>query len=175
MKKQLNGLGTEGNPYVISSTDDWNLFAERVRLGDTYNGKFVKLNVDIDNVTTMAGSSEVCSFQGTFDGDGNTINVNLKATEDACAPFRYLKEAKVKNLNIEGLVESAYSYAASLVAYGYGTCSFTNCTSSVEIRSTCSNSHKDYHGGLIAVYYPKGSLTFTDCISDSSIRHSVFV
>ena len=163
VKKQLTGSGTEATPYKIDNTDDWNLFAERVRLGDTYKGKFVKLNSDV-YVATMAGSSEVCSFQGTFDGGDKTITLNLTATEDACAPFRFLKDAAVKNLNIAGLVESAYSYAASLVAYGYGTCAFTNCGSTAEVRSNRNDGHKDFHGGFIAVYYPNCSLTFTDCI-----------
>lgn len=161
--KQLSGSGTEASPYLISTSDDWNLFAERVREGDTYQGKYVKLNGNVD-VTTMAGSSEVCSFQGTFDGGGNTINVNLMATEDACAPFRYLKDAKIMNLNFAGKVESSYSYAASLAAYGYGTCAITNCGSTAEISSTRTSIHKDYHGGFIAVYYPNSSLTFTDCV-----------
>ena len=49
VKKQLNGLGTEGNPYVISSTDDWNLFADSGRRsgrsrhqGTGYRGRFVR-------------------------------------------------------------------------------------------------------------------------------------
>ena len=163
VKPQLSGAGTEASPYLISTNHDWNLFAERVRLGDTYKGKFVKLAADID-VLWMAGSSEVCSFQGTFDGGGKTMTLHLTAEEDACAPFRYLKEAKIMNLNIAGTVESAYSYAASLAAYGYGTCVITNCGSTAEIKSTRTNGHKDFHGGFIAVYYPKWSLTFTDCI-----------
>ena len=163
VKNQLSGAGTEASPYMINSDADWDLFAERVRLGDTYQGKFVKLGNDV-NVTTMAGSSEVCSFQGTFDGAGKTMHVNLTATEDACAPFRYLKEAQVKNLNVDGSVISAYHYAGGLVAYGYGTCLFTNCGSTVTITSTRTDSQKDFHGGLIAVYYPKWSVTFNNCI-----------
>ena len=151
--KQLKGTGTEANPYLISTTDDWNLFAQRVREGDTYQGKYVKLDGEVE-VKTMAGSSEECSFQGTFDGYGNTMTLNLTATEDACAPFRYLKDAKIMNLNIAGIVKSAYSYAASLAAYGYGTCVINNCGSTAEISSTRSDSQKDYHGGFIAVYYP---------------------
>ena len=161
--KQLTGAGTEDSPYLINSDADWDLFAERVREGDTYKGKYVKLASDI-HVSTMAGSSEVYSFQGTFDGDLHTMELNLTATEDACAPFRYLKDAQIKNLNITGTVSSAYCYAASLAAYGYGTCGITNCGSMATITSTRTGNGKSFHGGFIAVYYPKWSLTFTDCI-----------
>ncbi len=161
--KQLTGAGTEDSPYLINSDADWELFAERVRLGDTYKGKYVKLASDI-HVSTMAGSSELYSFQGTFDGDLHTMELNLTAAEDACAPFRYLKDAQVKDLNITGTVSSAYCYAASLAAYGYGTCVITNCGSMATITSTRSGRNKSFHGGFIAVYYPKWSLTFTDCV-----------
>ena len=161
--RQLPGAGTQSSPYLIGSDADWDLFAGRVREGDTYAGKYVKLTSDI-HVTTMAGSSEVKSFRGTFDGDNHTIELDLTATEDACAPFRYLKDAQILNLNITGNVTSGYRYAASLAAYGYGTCVITDCGSTATITSTRGSLSKDFHGGFIGVYYPHMSLTFTNCV-----------
>ena len=161
--RQLTGAGTQSSPYLIGSDADWDLFAGRVREGDTYAGKYVKLTSDI-HVTTMAGSSEVKSFRGTFDGDNHTIELDLTATEDACAPFRYLKDAQILNLNITGNVTSGYRYAASLAAYGYGTCVITDCGSTATITSTRGSLSKDFHGGFIGVYYPHMSLTFTNCV-----------
>ena len=161
--RQLTGAGTQSSPYLIGSDADWDLFAGRVREGDTYAGKYVKLTSDI-HVTTMAGTSEVKSFRGTFDGDNHSIELDLTATEDACAPFRYLKDAQILNLNITGNVTSGYRYAASLAAYGYGTCVITDCGSTATITSTRGSLSKDFHGGFIGVYYPHMSLTFTNCV-----------
>ena len=68
----LSGAGTEGSPYIISNASQWNDFATYVTNGYNFNGQFVKLNADIE-VSTMAGASDANSFQGTFDGGGNTL------------------------------------------------------------------------------------------------------
>ena len=43
----ISGLGTEGDPYIIDSNDEWNTFASSVSGGTGYSGKFVKLMADI--------------------------------------------------------------------------------------------------------------------------------
>ena len=50
----ITGSGTADDPYLISSTEDWNTFANNVNNGTSYSGKTVKLNADI-SVTTMVG------------------------------------------------------------------------------------------------------------------------
>ncbi|MBQ9587941.1 MAG: hypothetical protein IJR26_08805 [Bacteroidales bacterium] len=64
--------GTEDDPYLISSADDWNKFAHNVTYGRNYSGQYVKLTNDI-SVTTMAGGYQdddnYQPFSGTFDGD----------------------------------------------------------------------------------------------------------
>ena len=61
------GTGIEDNPFIISSTDDWNGFANFVNGDYTFSGQFVKLSSNI-SVSNMAGSNDAKSFQGTFDG-----------------------------------------------------------------------------------------------------------
>ena len=97
------GTGIEDNPFIISSTDDWNGFANFVNGDYTFSGQFVKLSSNI-SVSNMAGSNDAKSFQGTFDGDGHTLTFTKGTSaepfaEEYCAPFRHVKNATIKNLH----------------------------------------------------------------------------
>lgn len=93
VSSSLVGAGTENDPYRISSGDDLALFARLVAEGDTFDGKYVVLDSDID----MGGNEVVDGegklmlypigfdsessyikdkhgvFSGIFDGQGHTI------------------------------------------------------------------------------------------------------
>lgn len=52
--KNISGTGTKDDPYLINTTDDWNLFAKSVEGGIDYYRKYVKLTNDI-TISTMVG------------------------------------------------------------------------------------------------------------------------
>ena len=160
--KKLTGEGTQSNPYLINSTDDWNNFAERVTLGDTYKGKYVRLNADGVTASTIAGSNDNNCFQGIFLGNNKTLTINLTATADGCAPFLYLKNATIQDLTIAGTISTGFKYGASIASYTYGTTNIQNCVSTVAITSTRTTYSHDSHGGFIGVNQD-GTLTFTNC------------
>ena len=162
--KQLNGEGTESSPYLISSSADWDIFASNVNEGNPYSGKIVKLNANDVTATTMVGTSEYISFQGTFLGNNKTLTVNLTGTEDGCAPFFTIKNATIKDLNIAGSVTTGYKYGASLAVHNYGTSIIENCVSAATITSTFTSSADGTHGGFIALNEGNATLTFTDCV-----------
>ena len=67
-------------------------FADYVNSGYAFSGNYVKLGDDV-SVSTMAGTSDANSFQGTFDGDGQTLTFTKGTSaepfaEEYCAPFR---------------------------------------------------------------------------------------
>ena len=140
------GSGTEADPYQISTADDWIALCNNVNKGTstTYNGKFFKLTADItvkeefDGVPTkMVGRGENVNFRGTFDGGGHTLTVNYvdNNDENACAPFRYIRNATIKNLHVAGTITKNYKlFAGGLVGVAYVTCHISNCHSSVEIH-----------------------------------------
>ncbi len=145
---------------TISSTEDWNTFANNVNNGTSYSGQTVKLNADI-SVTTMVGTWDN-PFNGTFDGGGHTLNVTLNndsqyGDEDAyygVAPFRFTNGATFQFLVVTGIVTtSTRKYAAGLIGMTKGgTNTILNCISSVEIYSTINNKWGDNdgtHGGFI--------------------------
>lgn len=162
--KQLNGEGTASSPYLISTSADWDIFANNVNEGNPYSGKFVKLNANDVTVTTMVGTSEQNSFQGTFLGNNNTLTLNLTATGNGCAPFCTLKDATIKDLNIAGTVTTGYKYGASLAVHTYGTTTIENCISTAAITSTFTSSADGTHGGFVALNEGSATLTFTNCV-----------
>ena len=148
-----SGSGTKANPYQISSADDWNTLCTNVNNGNnTYSGKFFKLMADIKvseeftgAPTKMVGRGENVNFRGTFDGGGHTLTVNYVDNNDdnACAPFRFIRNATIKNLHVAGSITKNHKlFAGGLVGVAYGTCHISNCHSSVEIHGhngDCSN------------------------------------
>lgn len=78
-----SGTGTPASPYRITSADDLVEFAGEVSWGNTFRGRYVVLDADIDlSLYEGFGSIGVCgdeaetssSFEGTFDGLFHTIS-----------------------------------------------------------------------------------------------------
>ena len=160
----FNGKGTENDPYIIGSIADWDIFALLVSNGISFNGLFVKLPQDL-SVETMAGSSETNSFQGTFLGNDKTLNFTKGSAQGAfneeyCAPFRYVKNAVIRNLRVTGDIYTAQRFAAGLVARSYGETTFTDCHVTTAIHSSVSGDGT--HGGFVAM--PEGNISFTGCV-----------
>jgi hypothetical protein len=165
------GKGIEDAPFIVSSTDDWNEFASYVNGGYAFSGNFVKLGDDV-SVSTMAGTSDANSFQGTFDGDGNTLTFT-KGTdaepfaEEYCAPFRHVKNATIKNLHVDGTIYTSVQKAAGFVGESHGALTITNCRSSVNIHS--SKSGDGTHGGFVATLSGANNvITIDGCVFDGS-------
>ena len=89
----LPGQGTEEQPYLIGSTDDWTEFCNILNSSSkgVFDGKFVKPDADV-SVTEMAGSANH-DFTGTFDGGEHTLTFNFTADSEYTAPFRMWKTA----------------------------------------------------------------------------------
>ena len=148
------GSGTADDPYIISSEDDWNTLCTNVNNGtSTYSGEFFKLMADItvaesfDSAPTkMVGISENVNFRGTFDGNGHTLTIDYRDNnnnENASAPFRYIRNATIKNLHVTGSITKIQNKnAGGLVGEAFGTCHISNCRSSVNItcgKGDCSS------------------------------------
>ena len=159
----LSGAGTEVSPYLINNTTDWNTFAEHVSNGYTYAGEYVRLENNI-TVTTMAGSSVDNSFQGTFLGNDKTLTFNYTATENLCAPFRFIKNATISNLNVAGAISTGYKYGAGLAAAAIGTNTITDCVNTVAITSTFTTYTYGFHGGFTAIIMNGSTTNFTNCV-----------
>ena len=174
VEKQLAGSGTKNDPYMINSDGDWSTFAYLLENNySTYVDKYYRLGADI-NVSEAACLSEEKPFRGTFDGDGHTMTLNLEATENYCAPFRYANGCNFKRLHVSGTITTnGYRYAGGLIAYADGYYSNTyidNCWSSVRFVSTAAadNSyHNRCYGGFIGYLYSNAYIK--NCLYDGSL------
>ena len=165
------GKGIEDNPFIVSSTDDWNEFASYVNSGYAFSGNFVKLGDNV-SVSTMAGTSDANSFQGTFDGDGQTLTFTKGTSaepfaEEYCAPFRHVKNAVIKNLHVAGTIYTNQKKAAGIVGESHGALTLTGCISSVNINSSIGNDGT--HGGLVSTLSGENNTIIIDgCVFDGS-------
>ncbi|MBR4918580.1 MAG: InlB B-repeat-containing protein [Bacteroidales bacterium] len=161
----FQGSGTETDPYIIPSTDVWNLLAQKVNAGNTYENKVFLQTADISDVTNMVGSPSTM-FSGTYDGGGHTITLNLPtATADDAGPFRSINGATIKNLHTAGTVDGGvYGYAGGIAGRAIGNCNLINCRSSVTI--TASKDGDGSHGGLVG---NSTGTTIEGCIFDGRL------
>lgn len=161
-----NEAGTE---YTINNDSGWNKFCNYLDDGETFSGKIVKLGAGI-TVTRMAGSEDKY-FCGTFDGQGNTLDVNYDAAENFCAPFRYVGGTSIiKRLHVDGTITTESMYGCGLVGMVIvdGSVTVEDCRISVSIESSYSGTGR--HAGVVARGKMGATINITGCVFDGSIR-----
>ena len=146
--------------FYIDTATDWDNLATRIANGASFKNRDLVLRNNI-TVSTMLGTEEH-PFDGTFDGQNHTLTFNLTTAESGCAPFRYIKDAKIKNLKIGGTLAhsvAAKTRLAGVAAYTSGNNALTDLTVSSTIRSLGASFH---HAGLVA-QINDGRVTFQNC------------
>ena len=168
------GDGSEENPYVISTAEEWKAFATDVNdNGKSFEGKFVMLGGDftLGSYSTVGnGYSFINAFKGTLDGNGHTITISNTP------PFDHVMDATIKNLNIAGDATLS-SWSGCIVQHWNGTLNLINCRVSVNVN--CLGDQ--YFGGLAGQMYIPGSGASTNpntviiegCVFDGSITSTV--
>ena len=128
--------GTATNPIVITDLNIWNLFAEQVSNGNSFSGKYVRLDTDL-SVNTMVGKNNDTPFSGIFLGNGHTITTTLSDSEnDGVALFRCINGATIKNLKVAGSIQGG-RYSAALVGISKGNGNrIENCVVSADVKGT---------------------------------------
>lgn len=155
---------------TINTADDWNTFASNVNGGTNYSGQTVTLGADI-TVTATVGT-ESSPFTGTFEGNGNTLTVNINETStQGTAPFRYISNgAVIRNLTVAGSVTGT-THAAGLVGFSKGGTSespntIENCTVSTSVSGGSHNGGVVGHG--LTSYLKIKNTVFSGSIANGS-------
>ncbi len=152
----LTGSGTENDPYLIATANDWVTFAENVSEGITYQNQFIALTNDISITSTVGTEAKPFkgTFNGAYNGQSHTMTVNISDTANqGTAPFREISNgAVIKNLTVTGTVTGS-THAAGLVGFSRGGTSekpntIENCVVNVDVSvpATSGNRHM---GGVV--------------------------
>ena len=158
------GTGTEDDPYLISSTEEWEKIDQALKLGNSLSGKYLKQTANID-VTTMSGSEESKPFDGIYDGDGKTLNVAIDNVEaDFAAPFRFIGGATIKNLEVAGTVAGDLHSAGLVGAMMDETTNIIeNCLVSTQVTSN------DTHVGGVVGHARSTTATIAGCMFNGTL------
>lgn len=178
--EMLNGEGTEENPYLITSTNDFAYLVSQLATYDSNYGygQFFKQIADIKapipNCLYQGNAYKSAPFAGNYDGDSHKIlNLTYLGTNggeqsDAIGLFSILHDgAVIRNLDIEGAdIEYPGNCCGLLAGVANGNIRIENITLNGNIKST-----KDKVGGLIG--YIEGNAQSLAQISIRNVRLGV--
>ena len=127
----------DGTEFTLADADDLFGFASLVNEGNTFAGKTVVLDADVDlggaAWTPIGGVSSYPSvtFAGTFDGQNKTVS-NFTVSESgeyAAAGLFGSSMGTIENLTVSGASIYSTHYAGGIVAYSSSSAStIINCT-----------------------------------------------
>lgn len=193
------GSGTLDDPWQISTKADLNTIATYVNNNsNNFSGKYFKLTADLSGINTFIpiGNSAAKSFQGHFDGGGNTLSSVNISSRTYVGLFGYISGATIKNVKI-GSGSNIYlennGNTGALIGYAVNS-TIDNCNTIVtpnsksECRlggligyaegctiSNCSNTAtstvnssntNSYYGGLVGY---ANNTTFNSCYSTAGM------
>ena len=148
----LEGSGTSASPYIIADAEDFLLFTSYMLAGDKMEGSYFKQTADIDlsKISTYTGVGSGTYFNGIYDGNGHTINVNLNTDSDKCI-FPYV-EGTIMNLGTTGSIySSASGQLGGIIRSLRATGKLVNCYSTANISTAKNVNHTI--GGLASSNY----------------------
>ena len=181
----LKGNGTEGNPYEIGTTEQWDAFATIVNKTNGQKNAWAILTADITFTKNHQQPGENPSFSfshtnsneaytGTFDGQGHTITMNFSekggsgGNQDTRGGlFWHVNGATIKNLKVAGVIRTYNNECATIVQHSGGNVTLQNCESNVRLYNV-SNADKSNFGGLIGSNGESTNNTISNCYAHSA-------
>lgn len=174
----INGQGTEMDPYLISSVNDFLEFADKANAAKYWaQGVFTRLETDLDlqgiDFEPIGGTYDDgegnyidLHFEGNFDGNGHTIaNVVINRPEQYYVGlFGYIgTDGAVRRLGVENVSVTGQSNVGGLAGYCEGTIEFCYTSGQVTgnysggLTGTCD------HGTIVSCY-SACSVSGGDCL-----------
>ena len=167
----VNHLPISGGFYTISKAEDLAWFAALVNHGHKNVSARLAADIDFTSYTKqdiMIGgdafaadeNDDKMAFEGgVFDGQGHTITIDYNVSYDGVALFKVVRDATIKNLVVEGSIESTERFIGGLGYVSRGTSTFENIVVGVKINGSYMGDATD--GGLFAVCHEHA--TFRNC------------
>ena len=164
--------------YEIKNKDDWKAFCDIVESGQTSVDAKLTQDVDLGSEIVMAGTEDPNPFgyddflyyTGTFDGQGHTLKFNWNAgKDDRIAPFKYVKDATIKNLRTQGKITKKGYGLSGMVYIALGTTTISGCISDVDITGGDGSWNDSQAAGMVQAVGYQASVHITDCLVKGSI------
>ena len=163
------GSGSKADPYVITTETGLNKLAMDVNSGTVYSGKYFKLgaSINVTNWTPIGQKGSDNKFAGTFDGNGQTVTINViksdldPAFDGYAGFFGAVKDATIKNLTVAGTING--SDVAGVVARLDGASKVINCINKANVTGTSK-------AAGITVKIDGANVVIDDCTNDGEIK-----
>lgn len=160
----------EDDYYLIGGAADWEEFCLVVEDFPLSNARMTADVEVVDNSTVGSATNDDGRYNGTFDGQGYTLTVNYPFTAYRySSPFANIEGATIKNLHVDGTINSAWCHGGGLVANSWGTNTLENIWVSADIKSSVSG--WDECGAFVGCM-KNGTLNITNCLFTGSITAS---
>ena len=168
------GDGSSGNPYQISTPDDFKWIAQEVNNGNNFDNKYFIQTNDIDFVSsgnlTPIGNNYTNGFKGFYDGgyhklsNININNANISSTDYYLGIFGVVRGGYIKNVKISGAnIIVSYSNQAKInagILVGYSNLTAKSSDNNIEnvviesstlsvTSSSTTSADSDRIGGMI--------------------------
>ena len=173
------GSGSSNDPYLISSHQDLTNLVVMTNTTNTSGVHFLLTNTITTPCTTPIGYEVIQSgytrfFQGTFDGGGNEIYLDITNNSSyvAVGLFGATLGATIKNLTVRGTVTNndlIRGAAGGIVGKAYRNTTIINCVNLASVTGTSSV------GGIVGIfdydnYITPSTLNIIQCVNAARVR-----
>ena len=171
-----NNTDTE---FTLTNPQQLAGLAELVDGGNTFEGKTIKLDVDVDlseeNWNPIGDNSTDKAFTGVFDGQNHTIkgahitgdhcfNGAVYGSKEGWGLFSVVDDgASIKNLKVDGATFGSYTVISGTIAGYAKDTTFEN----IEITNTKIAGYNWYTGGVVG--WAEGKCTFKNLKLDETV------
>ncbi len=156
-------LGMQENPYVINSTDEWEIFVKKISKDGTHgNGQYYVLGKDLD-FSSITPFRVVSKFNGTFYGLGNSLK-NI-----AIDTWQYWDDTTNQYVNITGAITyDGFGVFCSTDGATFSDLILENCNlKNAPLANTYKKAYSTFVGCLIGT--AKGNVDILNCHIEGTI------
>lgn len=149
---------------TIRNSSDWNTFREEVKKAKGQYWVDATLEADISTVYGIGLTSDA-PYRGTFNGNGHTLNVDIKYGDNPCALFCNVGDVTIRDLHLTGKISGGI-HSGGLIGCATGgppTITIDRVWVSTEVTSSST------HAGGIIGHSKTANVYMYDCLFDGKV------
>lgn len=150
--------------FTIRNNSDWNAFREEVKKAKGQYWVDATLEADITTEYGIGLTSDA-PYRGTFNGNGHTLNVDIKYGNNPCALFCNVGDVTIRDLHLTGKISGGNHSGGLIGCATGGTPTITIDRVWVSTEVTSSSTHA---GGIIG-HSKTANVYMYDCLFDGKV------